>query len=276
MLTASDLSAWEEHRFWVEILGDHARFVRDALSPEEAGWVAAAQAYIGDFRRLRESLSGLPPSAPASSAAMIRFAVESQGTAASYYRFEGGLQHLRIFNRVNLDLTPSFLNGTLNENQEYLRLLSFYVQGLNPAPLPLSELLDLWLGDQLGHALLLSRILDPVEIPLIERAEAVIRELQSHLVKNQAIKGYLRFTPPNFPLQMNFGGQVARSVAVFYNLVLEVISLYKESEVLNKTTLRFLEHHIPETCYFMQKLARFNRSFLTIPDCPLTKPSFDG
>ncbi|KIL41450.1 hypothetical protein SD70_07380 [Gordoniibacillus kamchatkensis] len=276
MPAGADLPVWEEHRFWLEILDDHAHFVRDYLSPEEAGWVSMAQSFIGEFRRLRERLETLGRDLPLSSPPMMQFAVESQSVSAGYYRLEGHLQHLRIYNRINLNLTPTFLNGTLNENAEYLRLLTFFVRGEQPVPLPLSALLDLWLEDQLGHALLLANILDPAEIPLINRVRKAIDEFQAHLVKNQNIKGFLRFTPPNFPLQLRFAGQVARSVTDFYVLVYEVVGLYKDSEVLNRATLRFLEHHIPETCYFLRKLTDFTRDFPMIADCPLTKPSFSG
>lgn len=274
MQAANILPVWEEHRFWLEILSDHAHFLRDYMSPEETKWVNAAESYIEEFRRLRERLEALGRDLPPSSPQMIQFAGESHSAAAGYYRLEGYMQHLRIFNRINLNLTPSFLNGTLNENAEYLRMLSSLVRGMLPDPLPLVSLLELWLEDQLGHALLVANVIDPAEIPLIERAHTAIKEFQAHLVKNQDMKGFLRFTPPNFPLQIRFAGQVAQTVAAFYKLVLEVIALYKGSEVLNRATLRFLEHHIPETCYFLRKLSDFNRDFPMIPDCPLSKPSF--
>ncbi|WP_248926269.1 DUF2935 domain-containing protein [Paenibacillus hamazuiensis] len=276
MPVANDLPVWEEHRFWLEILCDHAHFLRDYMSPEEAEWVSAAQSYIDEFHRLRERLETLGRDLPPSSPQMIQFAFESQSSSAGYYRLEGHMQHLRIFNRINLNLTPSFLNGTLSENAEYLRLLSYFVRGEHPDPLPLIALLDLWLEDQLGHALLLANVLDPAEIPLVERVHAAAKQFQAHMAKNLAIKGYLRFTPPNFPLQLRFAAEVAQTVTAFYELVLEVIALYKDSEVLNRATLRFLEHHIPETCYFLSKLSDFNRDIPIIPDCPLTKPSFGG
>jgi len=55
-----------------------------------------------------------------------------------------------------------------------------------------------------------------------------------------------------------------------------VVEKYKGDRILNKTTLRFLEHHFPETCYFIKKLSEF------APDlqregtsCSLRKPSFN-
>lgn len=42
------------------------------------------------------------------------------------------------------------------------------------------------------------------------------------------------------------------------------ISLYQVDEVLNNTTLRFLEHHFPESCYFLVHLMFTNKTFLFI------------
>lgn len=67
--------------------------------------------------------------------------------------------------------------------------------------------------------------------------------------------------------------EVADSVIKLYRLVEKVVQLYKESEALNRTTLRFIEHHFPESCYFLRKLANFDPAVFDIGDCPLTKPT---
>lgn len=63
--------------------------------------------------------------------------------------------------------------------------------------------------------------------------------------------------PPHFPLQIAFAREVSSTVLAFNQIVENVITLYKGKEVLNATTLRFLEHHFPESCYFLTKLSAF-------------------
>jgi len=267
------LTVAEEHRFWLEILGDHAHFVHDHLSPSEVQWVQAAAGYIRAFCALLHRLDTLPPKPP-SSPEWVAFAKEAYSYAAGYYKLEGQLQALRIANQVNLNLSPTYLNGTLSENQEYLRLLGYYVQGVEAPGLPLWNLMELWMEDQLGHAVLLRNILDPVEIPLTNEAATIATAFQAHLTKSRAIHGYLRFTPPDFPAQLEFAREVSATVVRFYLMVLNVVTKYRRTEVLSRTTLRFLEHHIPETCYFLRKLTELVPDIEDIPNCPLTKPSF--
>ncbi|WP_018133095.1 hypothetical protein [Effusibacillus pohliae] len=44
-------------------------------------------------------------------------------------------------------------------------------------------------------------------------------------------------------------------------------------KVLSRVTLRFLEHHLPETCYFLHKMLYDVPDVVPIPACPLSKPS---
>ncbi|MFD2611258.1 DUF2935 domain-containing protein [Paenibacillus gansuensis] len=271
---ASYINPWEEHRFWLEILEDHAIFVFDQLSPAETSYVQTAEQYIMAFRNLRSRLNTIDPASKEDNPGLVELAKEAYPVALGYFRFEGDLQRLRILDQVNINLTPTYFNGTLNENQEYLRLLTYYMEGLQPEQLPLNGLLDLWLEDQVGHAVLLRNVLDPIELGLTEQANNYSRIFQAHLLKNDAFKGYLRFIQPGFEAEKQLAVETAVTVVEFYEFVVRVIRLYRGTRVLSRTTLRFLEHHLPESCYFLKKLSAFDDSIQTIPDCSLHKPSF--
>ncbi|MBM7584020.1 hypothetical protein JOC86_000557 [Bacillus pakistanensis] len=267
------ISVHEEHSFWLEILEDHAYFIRDFLSSNESKWVETAKVYITAFANLRRELSNIGIDTDVNSQEMIQFSQRAFQIANRYYHFEGQLQRLRIENKINLNLTPSYLNGTLNENQEYLRILSYYINGQIPPRLPLVDLMDLWLEDQVGHAALLIRSIDGVEIPLIQKATHYKELFSAFILQNEAIKGFLRFMPKNFRGQIHFAKEVAIAVTGFTQLVQETVSLYIEDEVFNQATLRFLEHHFPEACYFLKKLSYYAQD-IDYPPCSLSKPSF--
>jgi len=273
-MSESSLSPYEEHRFWLEILQDHAYFVRDHLSSAEERAVQTANGYIDGFQSLLVELESLDRSGGWESPAYTAFAARARPLAEGYYQFEGTLQRLRLLNRIHLNLTPTYLNGTLNENQEYTRILSYAVQGLAYPALPLVELLDLWLEDQLGHALLLANVLDPAEAGLQARTAAFITAFRGLFLENEIIRGYLRFSPPDLPVQARLARETLEQVMAFYRFVVSVIGLYRGTELLSRTTLRFLEHHMPESCYFMRKLGDRIPGFGTFSSCPLTKPTF--
>ncbi|KKK38598.1 hypothetical protein WQ57_08375 [Mesobacillus campisalis] len=272
-MSVQSVTALQEHSFWLEVLEDHAYFIRDFISASEKQFFNMAKQYIALFSNLRGRLRLLPENAPAASVEMITIAREIYPVAYGYYQFEGHLQQLRLENKVNLNLTPTYLNGTLGENQEYLRMLGYYVNGQEPPILPLVDLMDLWLEDQAGHAALLVRTLDGVESHLVNETRGFMQTFQAFIVKNEAIKGYLRFAEEGFPIQLRFAKDVALAVLGLTQNVEKIVYLYKNDEVLNQGTLRFLEHHFPEACYFLIKLSHYAPD-IDYPPCTLTKPSF--
>lgn len=264
---------WEEHRFWIEILQDHAYFIYNSLSPRDSANVRTAGHYIYEFGRMLENLNQLNPQLPPSDPTMIEFAKAVQPIAYGYYQFEGHMQSLRIQNLIELNLSPTYLNGTLGENREYLRLLQSYVVGIQPAPQSMSDLVDLWLEDQLGHASLLLNYIDVAELIWSEKIRGYLQTFSALMVKQRQMKGYLQFTPAGFPAQKQFAVEIITAVNGFAEVVHQIVTLYLKDRVLNKFTLRFIEHHFPETCYFLRKLSLYAPEVPVAP-CALTKPSF--
>lgn len=254
-MTTNLIPIWDEHLFWLEILQDHAYFVRDHLSVSEVEYVNTSQQYIHLFGELIFQLNSIPKTIQYTDETMIYFAKRAWPVAKGYYEFEGKLQSLRIDNKVNLNLSPTYLNGTLAENQEYLRILTFLVQGKKPVLLPLVDLMDLWLEDQLGHVLLFEDLLDPIELMATKQAVGYISSYQAFIIQNRHLKGYLRFKEPNFARQQEFANDVGKTTIEMSRFIYGMVIKYKEKKILNKSTLRFLEHHFPETCYFIKKLS---------------------
>jgi hypothetical protein len=252
------ITIWEEHLFWLEVLQDHAYFIRDHLSAAEEEYVDVSQQYIQLFGELIEQLYRVPRTAGHGDETMAQFSNRVWPVAKGYFEFEGMLQSLRIDNKVNLNLSPTYLNGTLAENQEYLRFLGYLLKGEEPVPLPLVELMDLWLEDQLGHVLLFQNVLDPIEIGASRQAEAYINQYQVYIVQNHHLKGYLRFKQPGFARQREFALEVGQTTLEMSQYISGMVAKYNKKKLLNKTTLRFLEHHFPETCYFIKKLSYYS------------------
>ncbi|WP_253275495.1 DUF2935 domain-containing protein [Rossellomorea aquimaris] len=252
------ITTWEEHLFWLEVLQDHAYFIRDHLSAAEAEYVDVSQQYIQLFGGLIDQLNRVPRTADHRDETMVRFSNKVWPVAKGYFDFEGMLQSLRIDNKVNLNLSPTYLNGTLAENQEYLRILEYLKKGEEPEPLPLVDLMDLWLEDQLGHAVLFQNVLDPIEINASRQAEAYINQYQAYIIQNRHLKGYLRFKQPGFARQREFAYEVGQTTLEMSQYISGMVMKYNKKKLLNKTTLRFLEHHFPETCYFIKKLSYYS------------------
>ncbi len=149
------------------------------------------------------------------------------------------------------------------------------VQGMEPVPLGIVDLMDLWLEDQLGHAVLFRNVLDPIEMMPSQQAEVYIGTYQAYIVQNRHLKGYLRFKQPGFARQKEFAQDVAKTTIEMSQFIYEMMLKYRENKLLNKTTLRFLEHHFPETCYFIKKLSYYAPSIQNqAAQCSLRRISY--
>jgi len=269
------ISLWDEHSFWLEMLQDHAYFVRDGLSPNESEYVEIARQFIRLYDELIGELQSIPRHAGYQDSQMIDFSRKAWQVVKSYYDFEGTLQSLRIDNKVNLNLSPTYLNGTLSENQEYLRILSYLAQGQEPVRLSVTQVMDLWLEDQLGHAVLFENLLDPIEVEANIATQEYKRRFQLYIVQNHHLKNYLRVKQPGFARQQEFIYQVGKTTLEMNQYIRTMVEKYKGNTLLNKTNLRFLEHHFPETCYFLASLSYYEpRLQAEVGNCSLSKPSF--
>jgi hypothetical protein len=271
MTSAANLKPWEEHHFWLKILYDHAHFVRDYLSPTEKDYVKMAEQYIEQFAQIRKRLEGIDRDQSVFAPEMVSFARDAHQLAYNYFSFESHLAYLRLRNKINLNLTPSFLTGTLLENREYLRILGYFTCGREAPPLSLGDLLDLWLEDQAGHAELLANGLDPTEAEIVSQSQLLSRTFLSLLGRNRKYQQLETFTEHDVPERETFVRIVISSVEEFLQIVEHVLKQYRDQQVMSRLTYRFLEHHLPETCYFLKKLSRYAPVRL---QCQLTPPYF--
>ncbi|MCS1352052.1 DUF2935 domain-containing protein [Mechercharimyces sp. CAU 1602] len=268
-----ELSVWQEHRFWLGVLDDHAVFVYDFLAPKEKEWVQAAEEYNARFRLLESELMKIQREAPASSQEMIEFARRAYPVVTGYYELESRIQRLRIMNDIQISLTPTYFNGTLAENDEYIRMLKYYTNGQVPPRLSLVDLSDLWLTDQYGHASLLFFDLDLIEGDILARTNKFRDQFATLLLQNRAIKGYLRMQEQGFPRQEKLAYVTATTVNEFYRFVEYVVREYELERLMNRTSLRFLEHHLPESCYFLKKLSYYAPAVNIPHNCSLINPA---
>lgn len=251
------MSIADEQHFWLANLRDHASSMRDHLSPVEQEWLELAEQYKEIFEQLLEETRWLFSNHQEGAYDPIQLSRRAQAAAYGYFRFEGHMQHLRLQHLVDLHMSPTTLNSTLNENQEYLRLLYYWSRGEDAPPLPLADLTGLWLESHLDHASQLSRYLDEAEQAHIQQASQFKHQLQGMLAKNAAIRGYLRFSPPGFPLQCWFAIEIAQLIHRFADYLTELTQLHKQGRLLSNCTAHSLSHPLSESRYFLTKLSAY-------------------
>jgi hypothetical protein len=155
-----------ELRFWLQVLGDHGRFIFGALAADEREEISRAELFIGSFDSLLEAAR-----AGGSAQRLLELNRAAYLRAQEIRMFKLHLLERHLIGKIKLNLPPSFLNHMVNEVEEAIAALHYLQAGHIP---PLQDALHhhlLWLQDAYGHSASISARLDMVEKRLKEASD---------------------------------------------------------------------------------------------------------
>jgi len=256
-----DRTARFEHRFWLQILGDHSRFIYEALAPVQRVEIEQSSNFIQVFDTLLEQ---------ANSSDLMQLTAKSESEVIKLREFKLELIRKHLTGKVKIHLSPTFLNHMVNELEEYLRILKHLKAGKVP---PVYHELHhhlLWLLDAAGHSEAISSNLDSVEKSLIEKSNSFKKKFDDFYLKAVELAGYLRTNLTTFPAlaKMNFDTKL--EIKLFQNFLHELEELELSNQALGTFAPLMADHMSREECYYLMKLAESVN--LDPPECDPTKP----
>jgi hypothetical protein len=258
-----------EHRFWLQILGDHARFIHMSLAPTEEKEIKRAKYFIEAFDWfLQQARSGVDGQELVSlNNHVYRLVIELR-------EFKLHLLKRHLAESIDIHLPPSFINHMVNELEEYLRIMTHLVKGeVPPKKHPVHHHL-LWLQDAFGHAALIQSSLDFAEKSLMHKSEAFAKQFEDFYLKAVEMAGYLRTQLTNFPALARFNKQVSLEMLLFKGFLRELEEMGLTKEVLGTLSPLMADHMAREECYYLHKLAEV--SSVERPECDPAKPRTKG
>ncbi|OEH86904.1 hypothetical protein BHU72_01185 [Desulfuribacillus stibiiarsenatis] len=253
-----------EHRFWLQVLGDHARFIFDNLSPDEKEEIQKAHYFIYVFDQLlNKARTNL------SEAAIMELNQEATLYAQEIRLFKLHLIQRQLVGNIVIGLPPTFINHMVTEVEEYLRVLCFLIDHKIPVFHPI-DLHLAWLLDAAGHAAAVSGDVDMVEKKVIEKSDEFTERFEEMYIKAVEIADYMRTGLTQFPALNRFNVQVADEITMFKVFLRELEKLELSKQLLGTVTALMLDHMAREECYYLVKLAQVTA--LQPPPCDPTKP----
>lgn len=251
MATAFETSAAFEHRFWLQVMGDHARFIKNSLSVDEAEEVTRARAMIAAFDGLLEHARKTEKRER-----LIEITREAYGLTQQLISFKLHLLQRHLIGKITIGLSPSFLSHMVNEAEEYVRVLGSLLSG-QPAPV-FHELHHhlVWLQDAYGHASSIAGDLDMAESRLTEIARTFDQHFREFYLKAVELAGYLRANVKKFPALARFGKEVELEMALFMQFLRELEELRLSKQALGILSPLMADHMSREECYYLMKLAQ--------------------
>lgn len=258
-----DEQAWFEHRFWLQILGDHSRFIYNALSPVELKDIQTASQFIHHFDQLLQQ-------AREQSVPLNELNAAASTLTGQLRAFKLDLLDRTLRGKVKIGLTPTFLNHMVNELEEYQRILASLLEGKGVPQFPSLHHDLLWLQDASGHAASLAMDLDSVEKRLIKKSQKFEKHFTQYYMKAIELVGYFRTMKDRYPALGKFHHDVNLEMKIFMSFLKELEELELSEELLSRIDPLMPNHMYREECYYLLKLSQ--SSDIAKPDCDPAEP----
>ena len=217
-----------EHHFWLQILGDHSRFIFNSLSPKETVFIHKANEFIILFDSLleksREQLSVEE---------LTELNCEAYNTTMKLREFKMVLLSKSIAGKINTALLPTFFNHMLNELDDYIFILNTLIMGKTPVEKYL-HLHLLWLSDGAGHAASIASRLDNTEKELIKKSKVYEKTFTNLYLKAIEFNGYTRTGLYDFPALRKLNEDADEKMTCFKEYLKEL-----EKGVIEKKVLKY-------------------------------------
>lgn len=253
-----------EHCFWLQILGDHSRFIHDSLAPSEKEKIKKAEEFIVLFDDLlAEARKNL------SQESLKNLTEKSYKAASDIRAFKLQIIKEHISEKIKISLTPTFINHMVNEVEEYLKILGFLMQEQLPSFNAIYHHL-LWLPDGAGHAGAINDRLDDVEEDLKHTSKRFSQHFKAMYLKAIELCGYMRTGLSNFPSLTQLNLDAEREMSIFSGFLQELENLVSNKQVLSTLTPLMLNHMYREECYYLTKLSKVSE--VKQPQCNAASP----
>lgn len=258
-----------EHRFWLQILGDHSRFIFMNLGVTEKSEIERADKFITEFDQLLgRAQQGL------GSNDVGFFNKQVFTTVKRLKAFKLHLIRRHLTEKISIHMQPSFLNHMVNELEEYEIILRALESGRPLTKLHPIHYHLIWLLDAIGHAASLACAVDLAERDLRLESQNFEQDFIRFHNKAQELAGNLRTDVLDFPAFGYFNRQVNQVMLEFMSFLTDLRDLSIRKEVLGTLTPLTPDHMLREECYYLNKLAEITE--LQPSKCDPTAPRIES
>ncbi|MFD0698627.1 DUF2935 domain-containing protein [Paenibacillus sp. GCM10027628] len=248
-------AALYEQRFWLQVLGDHGRFIYNALAPNEEMEIEHARCFILTFDSLLETAR-----ANLDLTGIMMLNHRSYQKAQELRAFKLHLLERHLTGKIGLSLPPTFVNHMLNELDEALSVMGYLVrQEFPPAPSPI-HLHLVWLQDAFGHAGAIQDNLDLTESKRKEMSSHFAHQFKEFYLKAVEFAQYLRTNLHHFPALSRLNKEAELEMTLFLEFLRELEEQRLTHETLGTLAPLMADHMAREELYYLTKLSQVSET----------------
>jgi hypothetical protein len=257
-----------EHQFWLQILGDHSRFLLNSFSPKEVSFIEQANRFKNLFDSLLKKSKQL-----LSEEELFILNNHAYDAAMKIREFKLDIIDRQITDKITISLPPTFINHMVNEVDEYIFVLTRLMEGDVPN-IGSIHLNLLWLPDGAGHASNIASGLDMTEKELIKESNQYSKEFDNLYLRTIEYNGYTRTGICNFPALDSLNNNVDKTMSCFKEFLNELKRGIIEKKILGTLVPLVPDHMFREECYYLMKLSMVSN--IKKPECDPAKPRVES
>lgn len=240
-----------EHQFWLQIMGDHSRFIHNTLYPIEKVDLQTSEQFIRLFDDLLEQARS-----PLDATELWSLNHSAYQATVHLRAFKLNLLDRSLLGMIKIGISPSFLNHMVNELDEYVRILQELLAGRPVPQYPPLHYDLVWLTDAAFHSATIAKNLDFAERQLIAISSGFEHHFNEFYLKAIELAGYLRTMRKEYPVFARFHQDINLEMGLFMNFLKELKELDLSNELLSSMTPLLPDHLFREECYYLNKLAQ--------------------
>lgn len=252
-----------ENRFWLQVMGDYARFIRNSLYPTAAAEVKRSLSFIKQLddllERSRQTLSDEQ---------LKLFNRQVYQAVQDFRKFILYIVKKQISENNIIVLTSALLNEYVNDTERFLDILSTYMKHntiINPVSENATWLLKIYAGA--------THLQDSIGISFIDykrKAAAFADKALDLYLRSYVIIGLRRTDLRTFPALEQVIADIQTQMTEYAEYMVDLIKLLKEKKLLGSITLLDLDNQYRQLCYYITKLSMFSK--IRPPVCDPTSP----
>ncbi|WP_096439385.1 DUF2935 domain-containing protein [Alteribacter populi] len=259
-------SAHFEHTFWLQVMGDHARFIIDSLPISEENDIGIAKEFKERYDDLLERLE--------TTTDYRAFTKQAERLTDQFREYKLSIIRRHLEGEIRINLPPTFINHMVNELEEYQLVMTYLAKGETP---PIFHELHhhlVWLLDAAGHASAITGSLDMTEKQMQEKGDKFVGKFEDFYIKAVEMEGFLRANIDSFPALKKMNKDVRLEIELFKGFLHEIEELELNDELLSTFSPLMADHMAREECYYLMKVAQ--AASMDQPDCDPASPRIQG
>jgi len=245
-----------ENRFWLQILGDHLRFLELTLASKEKGLLDSTKA----LKEKADLLLAQARKKKNDTEANLSFALAVKNLKSL-------ILERTLLGQVDICLPSTFINHMLNELEEYERILR---EVLETGDFRENHILDvhyLWDSDAAGHAISIVQNLDPTEKKPAKKFMKEHKCFEGFFNKALEYGKYSKRTElSNFPAIEKLNEEVTEELLIFINMLETLREERLDSKVLGTLNPLMADHMYRESVYVLRKIQQNSGKKVTTLD----------